>query len=379
MRWEYRRGELWPSRSFVETWRHANPVSSKLCLELSALIGIHELTYSNANTIHEMHSTNMVKSIVSTQMPSHSQLQLLEKTVWCISNLCRGRPKPNHQQISIAIFDLCNLLHTSTGDVLTNVCWALSYLTDGTCAGSNEAVLMLYSKDYAGIFPRLLSLLNEGDDAGSVHESRSVLACLQILSNVVSSNGFNMDHISVGELVERISKLLTDSTTRDVCVEALFLLSSIAEGGGKDCISIIMSSPTVIPILLEVLGRGHQDVKLECLWVIGNISSGGSEEQLQRLVQLGVIPLLCQNLELCNAKTILMILDAVDDILIAGERLGEDYRSTLDANGFVDMIESLQTHLNDDVYRRAVEIIESHFGGDDDDDDVDTEDYDYWE
>ena len=51
---------------------------------------------------------------------------------------------------------------------------------------------------------------------------------------------------------------------------------------------------------------------------------------------------------------------------------------SLDANGFVDMIESLQTHLNDDVYRRAVEIIESHFGGDDDDD-VDTEDYDYWE
>ncbi len=341
--------------------------------------------------------TKIVKSIAGNpaQGPSYPQLQLLEKTVWCISNLCRGYPKPIYQQVSFVIPELCSLLHVSSGDVLTNVCWALSYLTDGV-GSRNEAVVAMCSDGFT--IPRLLKLLKTDHDAGDIfQQSRAVLACLQILSNIVSSNGFNFQEstgtgvdkgvgtgtgtgfglVSVGELVERVSNLLT-SSTKDVCVEALFLLSTIANVGGLDCINVIVSSPIMIHVLLEAFRRGHQDVKLECLWVLGNITSGGSEEHLQRLVNFGVIPLLCQNnLAFYDVKTILMILDAIDDILIAGERLGEDYRIILDENHGIDMIESLQTHLNDDVYRRAIEIIDSHFGRSDENEDEDLGEEDY--
>ena len=120
-----------------------------------------------------------------------------------------------------------------------------------------------------------------------------------------------------------------------------------------------------------------REVKIECLWVIGSISSCGTEVQLQKLVKSNVIPYLCQNLEFYDPKTILMILDSIDNILIAGDRLCDDYRTIFHEYDGIEFIESLQTHINDDVYRRSVEIIEFHFGGGDDDDEEDDADEDY--
>jgi hypothetical protein len=169
------------------------------------------------------------------------------------------------------------------------------------------------------------------------------------------------------------STLLTNSSTKDVRVEALFLLSNIAEEVGRSCVDIMIHSPTFIPIIVDLLKGGEpRDIKIEALWIIGNIVHYLTEEEMKFMVkQTGLIPLLCQNLEFYDVKTTLMVLDIIDNLLMAGERLGlgEDYRVLLDENDGVDLIASLQTHVNDDIYRRSVEIIDTYFGGNDEFDD----------
>ncbi len=275
---------------------------------------------------------------------------------------------------------------------MNHTCWALSHLTDGanTATGSNigtnanEAVVMLTSKDYIGIIPRLLVILNNEQE-----DSRTKVACLQILSNVLSSNeiemgtgtdagtsmGMGMDQFPVHDFVESMTKLLV-MAGMELQVEALFLLSSIIEMWGTEFIQVLLSSQTFLPMFLRAMALCTREVKIECLWVIGSISSCGTEVQLQKLVKSNVIPYLCQNLEFYDPKTILMILDSIDNILIAGDRVGDDYRTIFHEYDGIEFIENLQTHLNDDVYRRAVEIIESHFGmSDHEDEDGADEDY----
>ena len=291
------------------------------------------------------------------QSMDHNQIQLLEKIVWSISSICRGKSKPNSEQIVVAIPHLCNLLRSSAGDIFRNSLWALNYMSET----SDEIVLQ--EIDSADIYHILVSTLGMENQDSSLN-----LASLRILSNFVLANNCHIPKFFRNDSIEHFSRLLT-SANKEVCIEALFLLSYIAEGGGHYSIDLMLSSPTFMPVLAEISKKAPLDLKVEALWVIGNIAGSGSEEHLKKLVHFGIIPLLCQNdLKICDPKTILMGLDAIDEILIAGERLGEDYRIKLDEQDGLDMIESLQAHVNDSVYRRAVELIDSHFGTEDDSD-----------
>ena len=62
---------------------------------------------------------------------------------------------------------------------------------------------------------------------------------------------------------------------------------------------------------------------------------------------------------------ILVVFDALESILKVGQKLGKDYVSFVDECDGITMIETLQEHENNDVYEKAIEIIETYFGLDD--------------
>lgn len=62
-------------------------------------------------------------------MPKNKSL--ITNSVWCLSNLCRGKPGPDITKINPAIPVLNFLLDNSDEEVLIDTLWALSYLSDG--------------------------------------------------------------------------------------------------------------------------------------------------------------------------------------------------------------------------------------------------------
>jgi importin subunit alpha-1 len=51
---------------------------------------------------------------------------------WALSNLCRGKPLPPFNKVKDAIPTLCRVVGEEIdSEVLTDACWALSYLSDG--------------------------------------------------------------------------------------------------------------------------------------------------------------------------------------------------------------------------------------------------------
>lgn len=70
-----------------------------------------------------------IASILDRAMPSTS---FVRNASWTLSNLCRGRPAPQFAKVSRAIPSLAKVLvENDSEDILVDVCWAISYLSDG--------------------------------------------------------------------------------------------------------------------------------------------------------------------------------------------------------------------------------------------------------
>ena len=91
--------------------------------------------------------------------------------------------------------------------------------------------------------------------------------------------------------------------------------------------------------------------------------SGGNVEQIASLCQCGVLQPMCALLEVKDAKTVLVILDGLANILAAAEKMNELDKVTLHIEecGGLDRIESLQSHDNVEIYHKALAILEQYF------------------
>lgn len=94
-----------------------------------------------------------------------------------------------------------------------------------------------------------------------------------------------------------------------------------------------------------------------------NLTSGGSVQQLAQLVQLGVLTPFSNLLEAKDWKTVLVVLDGLTNILNAAQKMGEVERVAImiEEAGGLDKLEALQHHANEQVYQKAMAMIETFF------------------
>lgn len=72
----------------------------------------------------------------------------------------------------------------------------------------------------------------------------------------------------------------------------------------------------VISLVVSALDKGEFKVQREAVWVITNFTSGGSVEQIVDLINKGVLEPLFHMLLVEDAKTVMVALDAVNNLLL---------------------------------------------------------------
>lgn len=113
-----------------------------------------------------------IASILDRAQPGSS---FVRNASWTLSNLCRGRPAPDFTRVARAIGSLAKvLIENDVEDILIDVCWAMSYLSDG----GEERIPHILS---TGVLPRLVQLLQHPNIAISV-------PCLRSIGNIVTGN-----------------------------------------------------------------------------------------------------------------------------------------------------------------------------------------------
>jgi len=291
-----------------------------------------------------------------------SKLTLLRNATWTLSNLCRGKPQVPFAAIKSALPVLSKLLYNTDHEVLTDGCWAFSYISDDTGPENEKITAVIMS----GAVPRLIDLLG--------HESNNVKhPALRTIGNIVTGDDNQTQVVINNSALPRLLMLLSN-VKKVIRKEACWTISNIT-AGSIDQIGEVVKNNIFRPVI-ELLQRGEFDVKKEAAWAVSNATSGGSAEQIRHLVELNAIPALCQLLNCKNINAIMVALEGLENIL----RVGETDKARTDGRNFfaqkveecggLDLLENLQTFdmIGDEMYERLVTIIKKYFGGAQEDD-----------
>jgi importin subunit alpha-1 len=133
------------------------------------------------------------------------------------------------------------------------------------------------------------------------------------------------------------------------------------------CISLCCSlqaviEANIIPPLVSLLATAEFDIKKEAAWAISNATSGGTHEQIKYLVNQGCIKPLCDLLTCPDPRIVTVSLEGLENILKAGEAEEVNlYAQYIDEAEGLEKIENLQTHDNNEIYVKAVKILESYW------------------
>ena len=287
------------------------------------------------------------------QLKDASKMSMLRNATWTLSNFCRGKPQPEFAQVKLALPALARLIHSSDEEVLTDACWALSYLSDG----SNDKIQEVIN---SGVCRRLVELL--------VHPSASVLVpALRTVGNIVTGDDMQTQIIINCGALPCLLNLLTTSHKKSIKKEACWTISNIT-AGTKEQIQCVVDTGIIQP-LVHLLATAEFDIKKEAAWALSNATSGGSHDQIRFLVSAGCIKPLCDLLVCSDARIITVALEGLENILKVGEAEKElagpagvnPYANLVDEAEGLDKIEGLQSHSNEDIYEKAVALLEHYF------------------
>ncbi len=148
-------------------------------------------------------------------LETETKVTLLRNGSWTLSNLCRGKPQPNFELMKTALPMLGRLIFSTDDEVVTDACWALSYLSDGP----NERIQVVLE---SGVVRRVVELL--------LHNSFSIQTpALRIVGNFVTGDDVQTQYVLSAGLLPCVHAMLS-SPKKGIRKEACWTVSNITAG-----------------------------------------------------------------------------------------------------------------------------------------------------
>jgi len=300
----------------------------------------------------EVLNHNALMPLLRQLDPNSTRISMLRQATWTISNFCRGKPQPPFALVKPALPALASLINDSNDEeVLTDACWALSHLSDG----SNTKIQAVID---SGACRRLVELLKDPQSA------RVTTPALRAVGNIVTGEDAQTQAVIDCGVLPCLHQLLSHDR-KGIRKEACWALSNITAGSKQQLQAVIDHS--IIPVLVQMLETDDFDIRKECAWALSNATSGGDDRQIKWLVDNGCVPPLVNLLDTPDKRIACVALEGIQNILKCGQRnLNADgtnpFVAVVEMAQGVDRIKGLQRHDTSKVSDMAVTILRNFFG-----------------
>jgi importin subunit alpha-1/8 len=276
------------------------------------------------------------------------EVSFLRNIVWLMSNLCRNKnPTPPFDKVKQLLPALAKLLNQNDKMVLSDVCWALSYITDDT-AEKIQAVVD------SGCITRLVWLLGCEDPA-------IVTPALRSVGNIVTGDDKQTDVVLASDVLAQLSTLLEHKKC-NIMKEAAWTVSNIT-AGNQHQIQKVLDKGIMGP-LLKVMQCGDFKAQREAVWAVTNITSGGTNEQIIQMIETyPIIKPYCELLSAKDSRTVEVVLNGLQALFRVAEQVNglSNFCIMMEEIGAVDKLEALQNHENQEIYEKAYQLIDTYF------------------
>jgi len=274
--------------------------------------------------------------------------EMLKYATWGISNLCRGKPRPQLEYISKAMPYLCRLLGCTEPEVLTDALWALSYIADGD---EQQINLLLES----GVIGTVVQALGCGNDEYGT-------PAIRVVGNIATGSHQQTQVILSCGALSHLPYFL-HAKKSNLVKEACWLLSNVT-AGTPDQIQAVIDAGLLSKVLEICLGGMSHMVRKEAFWTIANLAVGGRHDQIHEAVGLGLIKALVEGLAFQgDAQLICAIMDGLSSVLKVGAEIdnGENrYFALMEESEGSQKLEDLQEDQNEEVYQKAVHLLNTY-------------------
>eukprot|EP01134_Creolimax_fragrantissima_P003859 CFRG3859T1 len=332
----------------VEAFAHLLSVHDLQTVE-QAVWGIGNVAGNSAECRDLVLRSGCLKPILQI-LQTTRRVSLLRNATWTLSNICRGKPAVDMSLVEQALPIFKQLVYREDREVLIDICWGLSYLTDG----ANDKIQAVVD---LGITKRLVDLLR--------HESIHVVTpALRTIGNIATGEDHQTQKVISSGALPALKSLLS-STKPAIRKETCWTLSNITAGTAAQ-IQLVYDED-ILPILVNMADYELFDTQKEAVWALANLTSGADKKHIEYIVGLGVFNPLIALLG-TEDRLIHVILECLDNILKAGQTVG--HRTNPYAKTLIDMKirETLVSMAEDPdtdemVYGKVVLLLHDHFAG----------------
>lgn len=189
----------------------------------------------------------------------------------------------------------------------------------------------------------------------------SCFNCQVQFNNKIYFFQLQTDVVIAAGALKPLKKLLQSSRT-NIVKEATWTISNIT-AGNSDQIEHVMIAD-IFPIIRSILEKGDFKSQKEAAWVVTNTTTSGTAQQVIQLVaQLNVFIPFCRLLDSKDARTVKVVLAGITNILELSDKYGgtDTLCQIIEENGCLDLLEMLQNHENEDIYKKSLQLIEKYF------------------
>ena len=195
------------------------------------------------------------------------------------------------------------LIENDVEDILIDVCWAMSYLSDG----GEERIPVILS---TGVLPRLVQLLGHQNIAISV-------PCLRAIGNIVTGDDSQTQVVINAGALQALNNIIYHKK-KTVRKEVCWSLSNIT-AGSPDQIQMCLDLG-IVDKIIYILINDDMEIKKEAVWAVSNCTAGANIQQFIALVDKGILKALSTVLKMKEARILAVALEGIENILKAGKQ-----------------------------------------------------------